>query len=517
MIRLSTGGLALLVLACPSSAVFGQSAAGARDLFVTVGKSIIVDSPVIVERIAVANGGVAEALATTPREVLINGKSPGETSLIVWQQGGNRLIFDLHVRPSLTATRQREEAVRRELERELAGEQVTFTVENGNVFIRGTVPDLIAAERAVNILSTLGKPINLLSVKVPPVDPQILLKVRFAAVDRGASRELGVNFFSTGAGNTPGSVTAGTFSPPRVQPDSGGTTVTFTDTLNIFLFRRDLDLGATIRALAAKRLAQILAEPNVLAINGKSASFLAGGEFPFPTLQGGGGGLGAVTIQFREFGIRLNFTPTITPRDTIRLQVAPEVSSLDYANSLTFQGFTIPGISTRRVTTEVELEDRQSFALAGLLDNRLTESLSKIPGIGDIPILGKLFQTQVRNLGKTELVVVITPEIVRPIPIDQPKPDVPMPRPFIKDGLTAPPRTPGIETTGLVPVKPRLQSMPVEQLRESQRSAPATSPTTTAPLMQFIPVPVYPQPGPPAQPQAVPPPAPPAAAKPGPA
>ena len=161
--------------------------------------------------------------------------------------------------------------------------------------------------------------------------------------------------------------------------------LTLSDALHILLLRKDLNLAAAIKALQAKSLLEILAEPNVLAINGKQASFVAGGEFPFPTLQGGGGGLGAVTIAFREFGIRLQFLPTVTPRGTIRLQVMPEVSSLDFAHGLTFQGFNIPALATRRIQTEIELETGQSFAIAGLLDNRLgvgtasfNESLSSI-------------------------------------------------------------------------------------------------------------------------------------------
>ena len=168
-------------------------------------------------------------------------------------------------------------------------------------------------------------------------------------------------------------------------------------------------MGATIKALEARRLLQILAEPNVLAINGKPASFLAGGEFPYPTLQGGGGGLGAVTIQFREFGVRINFTPVVTPRGTIRLQVTPEVSSLDFANGLVFQGFNIPALATRRVQTEIELEPGQSFVIGGLLDNRLTETLSKIPGLGH-PFVRKVVPITLLNRNNTELLVMVTPE-----------------------------------------------------------------------------------------------------------
>src|SRR5262249_24555115 len=156
------------------------------------------------------------------------------------------------------------------------------------------------------------------------------------------------------------------------------------------------------------------------AINGKPASFVSGGEFPYPTLQGGGAGLGAVTISFREFGIRLQFLPTVTPRGTIRLQVTPEVSSLDFAHGLTFQGFSIPALATRRIQTEIELESGQSFAIAGLLDNRLTENLSKIPGLAQIPLLGKLFQSRSTPRQNGELLVLVTPEVVRPIPQGQP-------------------------------------------------------------------------------------------------
>ncbi len=459
-------------------------ATAARDLSVTVGKSLVVDSPVTIERVSVANGDLAEAVAVSPREVLVNGKAPGETSLLIWQQGGARLIFDLRVRPSTL----RLEAVRRELARELAGQDVTVTLEDTSVFLRGTVKDLVSAERALNIVSTLGRPVNLLYVSVPPVEAQILIKVRFADVDRAATQELGLNFFSTGAANTIGSVSTGAFSPPRADSTDAASRFSFTDLLNIFVVRPDLDLGATIKALASRRLLQVLAEPNLLTLNGKPASFLAGGEFPYPTLQGGGAGLGAVTIQFREFGVRINFLPTVTPRGTIRLQVTPEVSALDFANGLLFQGFTIPGLSTRRVQTEVELESGQSFAIGGLLDNRLTETLNKVPGLGDIPFFGKLFQSRQRNKSNTELLVMVSPELVRPIPAGQAAPEVKMPKEFLKDAPKAAPRTPGIDVTGPVPVKPPLEAIPVEKLIE--KTAPGAAPAMGQ--IQLLPVPVAP-------------------------
>ncbi len=465
-----------------------QSAATPRELSVTVGKSLVLDSPVTIERVSIGNGDLAEAVAVTPREVLINGKLPGETSLVIWQQGGNRLLFDLRIHAATLKL----ETMRRELARELSGQEVSVTVDDSNIFLRGTVNDLVAAERAVSIAATFGKPVNLLHVRVPPVEPQILLKVRFADVDRAASHDLGLNLFSAGALNTQGSLTTGTFTPPTPQDVSG---FRLTDALNIFIFRPDLNLGATIRALESKRMLQILAEPNLLTINGKSAAFLAGGEFPYPTLQGGGAGLGAVTIQFREFGVRLSFLPHVTPRNTVRLQVTPEVSSLDFANGLIFQGFTIPALSTRRVQTEVELESGQSFAIGGLLDNRLTETLNKVPGLGDIPLFGKLFQSRQQNKTNTELLVLVTPELVRPIPAGQPLPEVKFPR-EIRDASRTVPRTPGLEVTGPVPVKPSRETVPVEQLKEAERS-PSGLPASMGPL-QLVPAPMAPPPAAPA-------------------
>ncbi|HXG32122.1 MAG TPA: pilus assembly protein N-terminal domain-containing protein [Bryobacteraceae bacterium] len=492
----------------PASGVPAQQPAGPRDLYVMAGKSVIIDSPVGIERVAVADGNVAEAVAATPREVLVNGRAPGQTSLVVWQRDGNRILFDLYVTENPWKREERLEAVRRELGKELGPEKVSVTVEDDNVYLRGTVENLDEAERAVKIASTLGKVINLLNVKVPPVEAQILLKVRFASVDRAVSHELGMNLFSTGALNTPGSVTTGAFSPPRVQSEG---TVTLTDALNIFLFRPDLDLGATIKALEARRLLQILAEPNLLAINGKPASFLAGGEFPFPTLQGGGAGLGAVTIQFREFGVRITFLPRITPRNTLRIQVTPEVSSLDFANGLVFQGFTIPALATRRVQTEIELESGQTFAIGGLLDNRLTETLSKIPGLGDIPLLGKLFQARTLTKNNSELLVVVTPEIVRPVPAGMAPPDIQMPKEFLKEAPRAAPRTPGLEVTGEVPVKPPREAIPIETLQRSLEQLEAERPVapTTPRVVELIPATVAPLPSPaPAAPPAAPPPQP---------
>jgi pilus assembly protein CpaC len=324
----------------------------------------------------------------------------------------------------------------------------------------------------VQIASTAGKVVNLLYVNVPTAEPQILLKVKFASVDRSLTKTLGLNLFSTGATNTRGTVTTGQFSPPTVSLPSGTTSAaaTVSSALNLFFFRPDLNLGATIDALVTQGLVEVLAEPNVLAANGKQASFLAGGEYPYPVVQGIAGGVGgSITILFKEFGVRLNFIPTITPRGTIRLQVAPEVSSLDFTNAVEVSGFEIPSIDIRRVKTEVELSEGQSFAIGGLLDNRETETFQKIPFIGDIPILGKLFQSISKNRTNTELLVIVTPEIVAPIPAGQPLPALKYPAKFLPPNSGIPMNTPDANVTGAKTALPPPPTMPVEKLIQSMQ------------------------------------------------
>lgn len=443
----------------------------ARDLFVVAGKSIVVQTPSVIQRVVVSDPKIAEALPVTQQELVLHGRAEGETSLILWTAGGGRVLFDLKVQANHNQLDAQVDAIRQELRQEFPDSDIDLTVNGSDpqkrqVILKGTVPDVVGARRAESMVTSLGKPVSLLRVLTPEAEPQILLRVKFANVERGAASELGANFLSTGAGGTIGSVSTGMFSPPTVEVAGDSASFTISDALNVFLFRPDLDLGTTLRLLQNKRLAEVLAEPNVLAINGKQASFLAGGEFPFPTLQGGSGGVGQITIQFREFGIRINFVPTITARGTIRLAVEPEVSSLDMVNGLTIQGFRIPGLAVRRVQTEVELEDGQSFAIAGLLDNRTTEELAKIPGLGDIPLLGKLFQSRKKQKTNTELLVLITPELVRPIPAGGKLPSIDMPEPFLEGAPTVSPRHPSMEETGPVPLSSPRRPVPVETMLE---------------------------------------------------
>ena len=252
------------------------------------------------------------ASAVSPTQVLVNGKAPGETTLIIWDTNGGRQFFNITVRASTFASNDQLESLRRELRTELPGQPLRITEEGGNIFLRGTVNDLASSARAVSIASTAGKVVNLLDVDVPPADPQILLKVKFASVDRNKARQLGINLFSTGAGNTTGTVSTGQFSPPSVTVPTAGvpSTATIGSSTQLFAFYPGINLGATIEALETRGLVEVLAEPNIIAVNGKQASFLAGGEYPYPVAQSTGvGGAAPITIMFKEYGIRLELHP----------------------------------------------------------------------------------------------------------------------------------------------------------------------------------------------------------------
>jgi pilus assembly protein CpaC len=367
------------------------------------------------------------------------------------------------------------ESIRRELRTELPGQPLNLTSENGVIYLRGTVNDLNSSNRAVEISSTAGKVVNLLNVIVPSAKPQILLKVRFISLDRNKAKNLGINFFNLGLGNVIGAISTGQFSPPAVTlpatGTTGGTSATagISDEGNFFAFFPGLNAGVTIKALQNEGVAQVLAEPNLLAMDGRQASFLAGGQYPYPMVQGSSaGGAGAVTIAFKEYGVRLNFIPTITLRGTIRLQVAPEVSALDFGNAVQISGFNVPALTTRKVSTEVELGDGQSFVIGGLLDNRETDTFEKIPFIGDIPILGKFFQSKAINRTNTELIVLVTPELVSPIEAGVATPEIKFPNTFLPANSSNPMHTPDAKTAANTTVPPPT-TMPVEKVIESQK------------------------------------------------
>ncbi len=443
-----------------STGLKADNAINKAAISVGVNESTVLDQPVGIRRISIANADIAEAVAVSTNEIVVNGKAAGDTSLIVWDLKGGRSMLDVHVFASTAKI----DAVRSELLRE-AGPDVTIDAQaDGTVFLNGTVRDQNVATRAANIASTMGKVVNLLRVNTPASEPQILLKVRFADVDRSLATQFGFNLLSMNQ-NGIGTSTTGLFGQNPTFTTSGGqTNWNLTNLLNIFYFNPNINLGAVLQDLESHNVLQILAEPNLLTLSGKSASFLAGGEFPFPTIQGGASGVGQITIQFKEFGVRLTFLPVVTPRGTIRLTVEPEVSALDYSNGLTISGYTVPGLSTRRVQTEIELENDQSFVIAGLLNNQVTDQLSKMPGLSSIPVLGKLFQSRSTNSTSSELLVMVTPELVNPIPAGAKRPDMAYPKPFLKDAPKSAPQNPSTTGPENAPLLIKRDVVPIEEL-----------------------------------------------------
>ena len=448
--QIGCAGIAILGLWLALDAQAQQQAAPAGEspatLHLLVGRSLIINSPQRLSRVSIVNPDIADAIVVTPTQVQINGKTPGAVSLVVWDENHQSQTFDLFVDRDAVRISQ---AIRESF----PDEPVRVEVNEDVLTVSGRVSTPEVAEKIVALASASAPKVVSLLQAEPPQEPEgeVLLQVRFAEVDRAALTEFGFNFISFPGSplKTTTSTSTQQFGPPQLEEAIGGAgasaTFNLADLLNVFIFRPDVDLAATIRAMQQQNLLQILAEPNLLTKNGTEAYFLAGGEFPIPVVQGGTN-FTAVTIQFKEFGVRLNFTPTIQSDGRIHLKVAPEVSALDFANALTISGFVVPAISTRRVVTEMDLGDGQSFAIAGLVDDRLTEIARKIPFLGDIPILGHLFRSRSTNRAKTELLVVVTPRIVRPAP-EQPLPTEPQfPRPFLPPA--AAPEEPNPETNG---------------------------------------------------------------------
>src|SRR5436190_3957712 len=397
-------------------------------LHILVGKSVVVNVQAPITRVLSSNPSVIETLATSPTEIVVEGRAAGSSSLILWDQSGRSQMLDVVVDVDVAG-------LRSAIERSYPDQHIDVQADGGRLLLTGKVTDPKMIEDLTKMATVYSNQIvNSLSLAVSH-DRQVLLEVKFAEVDRTRFSQVGVNLFSTGAGNTLGSTTTGQFGGFGTQhiTDIAGpgshngpfsSEQTINNVLNIFLFRPDIHFGAVIEALQQKSVLQILAEPNLMAINGQKATFLAGGEFPFPIVQPGNG-FTAVTIQFKPFGVRLEFTGNIASDGTIRLHVAPEVSTLDFTNALAIQGFTVPAISTRRAETELELKDGQSFGIAGLLDNRAQAQLSKVPGIGDIPVLGQLFRSRNINKSNTELLVLVTPHIIDPVHTSTPPPPNP--------------------------------------------------------------------------------------------
>jgi len=418
--------LGLSALAMLPGRLAGQ---GAEDLRLTVGKSVVIDYPSDIRQISTSNPDIVDASPVTTREILLHGKGIGAATMVVWSKAGQRTFYNVNVDLNL-------DSLRRSLRDDFAGEKVEVHPSRDAINLTGVVSSKEVSDRLGALAASYAKlVVNNLQVAAGPVEKQILLRVKFAQLDRLATQGYGVNFISTGATNTIGRITTGPPSANITSLQAGGgqgqsITATISDALQIFAFRPDLNLGAFIKALQGNNILQILAEPNLVTTNDKEAQFLVGGEFPVPTLQGGANS-GAVTVQFREFGIRLTFHPILTVNKTIKMYIKQEVSTIDTANGVVINGFTIPALATRRAETNVELGEGQSFIVAGLVDNRETDSFSKIPVLSSLPIFGALFKVKEESKNRSELVMMVTPEITEPLNPSDAKPMPNFPRDFL--------------------------------------------------------------------------------------
>jgi pilus assembly protein CpaC len=387
-----------------------RDASSGSEIDLLVGRSTVLNVGSAIARVSLTVPDIADAMVTAPSQLLIHGKQPGTISLFVWDKAGTIRTYEVTVRRDLLALKEH-------LKQLFPGEDINVIGSGKDVVLSGTVASKYVVEKAAEVaagyVEKKDNVVNLVKQQEGVASNQVMLRVRFAEVSRSALQELGVTFFANGYK----SEWFGRSAPPGVpSPDFDNEKgLVFSDFLNLFVFNNKENVGGVLRALEQKGFLQSLAEPNLIAYNGQEASFLAGGEFPVPVVSGLNA---AVSILFKEFGIKLNFRPTVAG-DTIRLKVRPEVSSLDFANGITLDGFRIPGLITRRAETDVELRDGQSFAIAGLIDNSSQADSAAVPILSQLPIIGSLFKSKLDRQQRTELLVLITPRLVRPLDPDE--------------------------------------------------------------------------------------------------
>jgi pilus assembly protein CpaC len=384
-------GLAVLLGLTIAATAAAQVPAGGL-ILVARGQSHLLVEPAAVARVSIGDPDIADAVVVSPRELLVNGRGLGTTTLIIWDQAGGRRTYQVEVTADATA-------LQRTLEALFPGEQIRVTVTGNLLILSGRVTEARTGVLALELARATGATVvdNLLQ----PAARQVMLQVRVAEVSRNVIREFNSQLRA--------------LNPDQLEGTGDWAIETVSDGLmRLLLLDPRASLDAIFRALRTTGEVRTLAEPNLVAMDGATASFLAGGEFPFPVPQRGGGGdeTSAITIQWREFGVRLNFVPTVTPAGTIRLRVAPEVSSLDFATGLQVGGFAIPSLLTRRADTEIELLDGQTFAIAGLLDDNTLETVTRLPILGDLPVIGPLFRSRTRRQNRTELLVLVTPRLL---------------------------------------------------------------------------------------------------------
>ncbi|WP_240334337.1 type II and III secretion system protein family protein [Sphingobium estronivorans] len=445
----------------------GEASLHAGTLEVPLNKSQVVTADRPIAKAMVGNDEVADIMPITNRSVYVLGKKMGTTSLTLYDGSGRVIsVIDVSVGPDVLALSD-------QLRQLVPGEKIDTSISNDSVVLTGLVSNPAAADRAAMLAKAYAgdKVINLLSVGS---STQVMVEVRFAEVSRTAGKEIGVSGFGLSNNGKFDAVT-GKGASLVPDPDTGVGIMKLAEITNTFgIFRNVFNVGGTqieavLNALESRGLAKTLAQPTLIALSGEKASFLAGGEFPVPSVQSGGSTNGntPITVQFKPFGVSLSFTPTVLGDRTINMIVEPEVSQIDSSASLTVGNITIPGLRTRRASTTLELRDGESFAIAGLLQKDFKTTVDQIPLLGSIPILGALFRSTNYQKGQTELLIVVTPHLVAPLKPGQ----VRLPTDTVRDPSEA-------ETFLLGQAYHPKPLKPVAPVDGAAAAAPAASPST---------------------------------------
>jgi pilus assembly protein CpaC len=377
-----------------------------QTLHVAVGHSLFFDAQAPLSRVYVDNPAVLESYAATPRQVVVSGLVPGIATIVLWDVKGANTAYSVVVDVDVARLQEA-------YENQFPMDKILVSADQSDIILHGYVASKEEFTLAAKLAAGFGKTVaNSLRI-APPHLRQVRLSVKFAEVDRTKAAQMGFSLLSMG--QTIGMTSTGqfqAFQAPTISTSSSTISETVNTPLNLLLYNQNLNIGAAIQDMASKQVLQILAEPTITALSGHTGTFLAGGEFPFPMVQGGMSGQVSVSVQFMPYGVSLNFLPVVLDDGTIRLHVAPEVSALDYTNEVEIDGYTIPAISTRRAETDIELRDGQTFALTGLLDRRITDQFEQMPGFASIPILGMLFRSKNLQHTTSELLVIVTPHII---------------------------------------------------------------------------------------------------------
>lgn len=391
----------------PQATIISQGLTSENFLRVDAGKTAVLDAAKPVTEVSVGDPSIAEINLLSPIRILVTGLKAGTTQLLIFS-GEESQIIEIRIEVDITG-------LRTQLEDIFPTIHLVVRESKGRIILQGVAPDLQVAEQILDVAAPYGEVLNFLEIAG---GQQIMLQVVFAEISRSASTRLGVNFGGIDGTELLGSNVGGAAVFGLGENELRGLTLTApTPGAAVTIFGAgqigDTAFAAFLAALRDNNLIRVLARPNLVAVSGETASFLAGGEFPIPVAQTrGGGSSSAITIQFREFGVKLDFVPIVLGNGRIRLQASPEVSDVDFSNAVQLGGFLIPGLTQRKVTTTVELADGQSLAIAGLLDNRITANKAMVPLLGDLPVLGTLFRSVRYQRRETELVVFVTPRLV---------------------------------------------------------------------------------------------------------